>query len=100
LELTPQWTAVWTLFGRCHGRSSGLLIEPIVIRAYFGSGFAHPHLQGGTVGDWPLNVFDDDQAAAELATLRAIAAADIHNLVFRVGGDIRIIPAPVKELSG
>jgi hypothetical protein len=75
-------------------------IEPIVIRAYFGSGFAHPHLQGGTVGDWPLNVFDDDQAAAELATLRAIAAADIHNLVFRVGGDIRIIPATVKELSG
>src|SRR3954451_18535 len=25
-------------------------IEPIVIRAYFGVGFAHPHLQSGTVG--------------------------------------------------
>jgi hypothetical protein len=71
-------------------------IKPIVIRAYFGLGFAHPHLQGGTVGDWPLNVFDDEQAAAELPTLRAIADAEIHNLVFQVGGDIRIIPATVK----
>jgi hypothetical protein len=74
-------------------------IKPIVIRAYFGSAFAHPHLQSGTVGDWPLNVFDDDGAAAELPTLRAMAAADIHNLVFQLGGDIRIIPATLKELN-
>jgi hypothetical protein len=26
-------------------------IKPIVIRAYFGAGFVHPHLQSGTVGD-------------------------------------------------
>jgi hypothetical protein len=68
-------------------------IKPIVLRAYFGSGFAHPHLQSGTVGDWPLNVFDEAQAAAELPTLRAMAAADIHNQVFELGGDVRIIPA-------
>ena len=68
-------------------------INPIVIRAYFGAGFLHPHLQSGTVGDWPLNVFDEEQAAAELPTLRAMAAADLHNLVFQLGGDIRIIPA-------
>jgi hypothetical protein len=74
-------------------------IKPIVIRAYFGSGFAHPHLQSGTVGDWPLNVFDEEQAAAELPTLRAIAAVDIHNLVFQLGGDVRIIPATVKGLD-
>jgi hypothetical protein len=74
-------------------------IEPIVIRAYFGAGFAHPHLQSGTAGDWPLNVFDSDQAAAELPTLRAMAAADIHNLVFQVGGDVRIIPATVKGID-
>jgi hypothetical protein len=67
-------------------------IKPIVIRAYFGVGSPHPHLQGTTVGDWPLNVFDDHQAAGELSTLRAIAAAEIHNLVFQTGGDYRIIP--------
>jgi hypothetical protein len=88
--------AVWTL-SWAEQQAAG--IKPIVIRAYFGLGFAHPHLQGGTVGDWPLNVFDDEQAAAELPTLRAIADADIHNLVFQVGGDIRIIPATVKERS-
>ena len=32
--------------------------------------------------------------------MRAIASADIHNLVFQVGGDIRIIPATVKGLDG
>ena len=66
-------------------------IKPIILRAYFGAGFAHPHLQSGTVGDWPLNVFDEEQAAAEMPTLRAIASADIHNLVFQ--RDYRIIPA-------
>jgi hypothetical protein len=39
------------------------------------------------VGDWPLNVLDDEQAAAELPTLRAIAAAEIHNLVFATWRD-------------
>jgi hypothetical protein len=82
--------AVWALTWR-EQRAAG--INPIVLRAYFGSGFAHPHLQSGTVGDWPLNVFDEAQAAAELPTLRAMAAADIHNLVFELGGDVRIIPA-------
>jgi hypothetical protein len=74
-------------------------INPVVIRAYFGAGFLHPHLQSGTVGDWPLNVFSDEQAAAELPTLRSMAAADVHNLVFQLGGDIRIIPATVQQLD-
>ena len=82
--------AVWALTWP-QQRAAG--INPIVLRAYFGSGFAHPHLQSGTIGDWPLNVFDEAQAAAELPTLRAMAAADIHNLVFELGGDVRIIPA-------
>jgi hypothetical protein len=70
-------------------------ITPLTIRAYFGVGFLHPHLQSSTVGDWPLNVFDDEQAAAEVPTMRAIAAAELQNLVLRLRGDIRIIPAVV-----
>jgi hypothetical protein len=69
-------------------------VSPIVIRAYYGAGFHHPHLQGGTVRDWPLNVFDEDQAAAQVPTLRAMASADLHNLVFQ--RDYRIIPAIVN----
>jgi hypothetical protein len=69
-------------------------ISPVVIRAYYGAGAHHPHLQGGTAGDWPLNVFDQKQAAAELPTLRAVASADLHNLVFQ--RDYRIIPAIVN----
>ena len=72
---------------------------PITIRAYSGRQFLHPHLQGGTVGDWPLNVFDAAQAEGELPTLRAIASADLHNLVFQLGGDYRIIPAVLSSES-
>ena len=75
-------------------------VSPIEIRAYFGIGFLHPHLRGAALGDWPLNVFDEEQAAAELPTLRAIASADIHNLVFQTGGDYRIIPAVLKRGEG
>jgi hypothetical protein len=89
--------AIWELSWP-EQRAAG--VRPILIRAYFGSGFAHPHLQGGSVGDWPLNVFDKDQAAGELPTLRAVAAADIHNLVFELGGDVRVIPATVRGLDG
>ena len=66
-------------------------ISPVIIRAHYGAGAHHPHLRGGTVGDWPLNVLDEKQAAAEVPTLRAIASADLHNLVFQA--DYRIIPA-------
>jgi len=66
-------------------------IPPVTLDAFFGRGFHHPHLRGATVGVWPLNVFSDADAAAELHTLRAIAAADLHNLVFQ--RDYRIVPA-------
>jgi hypothetical protein len=71
-------------------------INPLVIRAYYGVQFLHPHLQSGTVGDWPLNVFDEEEAAAELPTMRAIASAELQNLVLQLGGDTRIIPAVVN----
>jgi hypothetical protein len=80
--------AVWAL-SWAEERSVG--INPIILRAFYSTGAHHPHLQGGTVGDWPLNVFDEEQAAAVLPTLRNIASADIHNLVFQA--DFRIIPA-------
>jgi hypothetical protein len=70
-------------------------ILPISLQAHYGRGFHHPHLRGATVGEWPLNVFTEAQAAAELPTLRAIAAADLHNLVFE--RDYRIVPAIVNN---
>ncbi len=69
-------------------------ISPILLQAFFGAAFLHPHLRGGTVHDWPLNVFTEEQAAAKLSTLREIASAEVHNLVFQ--RDYRIIPATVN----
>ena len=84
--------AVWTLSWP-EQRQAG--IDPITIDATYGAGFHHPHLRGATVGTWPLNVFDDEQARAELPVLRAIAAADLHNLVFQ--RDFRIVPATTRR---
>ena len=66
-------------------------IQPVTLHAFFGHAFHHPHLLGATIGNWPLNVFSKSDALAELPTLRAIASADLHNLVFQ--SDYRIIPA-------
>ena len=82
--VAASWTLSWP--EQRQGR-----LNPVVLQAFFGKGFHHPHLRGGTVGNWPLNVFSDTDAAAELPTLRTIASADLHNLVFQ--RDYRIIPA-------
>jgi hypothetical protein len=82
--LDASWALSWP-----EQRAAG--VEPIVLEACFGGGFHHPHLRGTTVGDWPLNVFSDEDAAAQLPILRAIASGDLHNLVYRA--DYRIVPA-------
>ena len=82
--LAVAWTLSWP-------EQRAADISPITLEAHYGAGFHHPHLHGATVGEWPLNVFDAGQAAAELPTLRAIATADLHNLVFQ--RDFRIVPA-------
>ena len=81
--LNASWTLTWP-----EQRAAG--IDPIVLQAYFGGGFHHPHLRGTTVHDWPLNVFSEEDAAAQLSILRAIASSDLHNLVYL--SDYRIIP--------
>ena len=86
--VAATWSLGWP--EQAHAR-----IRPITLQAFYGVGFHHPHLRGGTVGDWPLNVFSDADAAAELPTLRAIAAADLHNLVFQ--RDYRIVPATARS---
>ena len=82
--LDASWALSWP-----EQRAAG--IPPIVLLAHYGGGFHHPHLRGSTVRDWPLNVFSEEDAAAQLSVLRAIASSDLHNLVFRA--DYRIVPA-------
>jgi hypothetical protein len=82
--------ATWTL-GWPEQKQAG--IPPVTLEAFFGRGFHHPHLRGGTTGNWPLNVFSEADADDELPTLRAIAVVEVHNLVFK--GSYRIIPATV-----
>lgn len=86
--LAVDWTLSWS-----EQRQAG--IAPITLRAHYGLTFHHPHLRGATVQEWPLNVFTEEQAAAEVPVLRAIATADLHNLVFQ--RDYRIVPAIVRE---
>jgi hypothetical protein len=86
--LDSSWTLSWP-----EQRAAG--VQPIVLLAHFGGGFHHPHLRGTTVRDWPLNVFSDEDATAQLSILRAIASGDLHNLVYRA--DYRIVPAVTTD---
>jgi hypothetical protein len=83
-DCTARWILSWP-----EQEQAG--IPPVTLEAFYGHSFHHPHLRGATVGVWPLNVFSAEDAAAELPTLRAIVAADLHNLVFQ--RDFRIVPA-------
>lgn len=83
-DLSATWSLSWQ-------EQKGRRLQPVTLHAFFGHNFHHPHLRGATVADWPLNVFSEGDAAAELPTFRAIAGADLHNLVFQ--SDYRIIPA-------
>ncbi|WP_066945410.1 hypothetical protein [Streptomyces lushanensis] len=84
------WTLSWP-----EQRRAG--IRPITLLAFYGARFHHPHLRGGTVGEWPLNVFSRAQAAAEVPVMRAIVTADLHNLVFQ--RDYRIVPATTGAVA-
>jgi hypothetical protein len=88
--LSTSWALSWP-----EQQAAG--VEPIALQAYFGGGFHHPHLRGTTVHDWPLNVFSDEDAAAQLSILRSIASSDLHNLVYRAGD--RIVPAVNRTAS-
>jgi hypothetical protein len=70
------------------------VVPPVMLYPYFGTGFHHPYLRGGTVGDWPLNAFDVQDATDQLPILRAIATSDLHNLVFQA--DYRIVLAATR----
>jgi hypothetical protein len=80
--LNASWALSWP-------EQRAAKVQPIMLQAHFGSGFHH--LRGTTVQDWPLNVFSEEDAAAQLSILRAIASSDLHNLVYRA--DYRIVPA-------
>jgi hypothetical protein len=82
--LAASWALTWP-----EQRSAA--VSPVVLMAYYGIGFHHPHLRGATVGDWPLNIFTRSDAADQLHLLRAIASAELHNLVFQA--DYTIVPA-------
>src|ERR1700681_3885855 len=86
--MNASWALSWP-----EQRAAG--VEPIVLHAYFGGAFPHPHLRGTTVHEWSLNVFSDEDAAAQLSILRAIASSDLHNLVYR--SNYRIVPAVIAN---
>jgi hypothetical protein len=88
--LNASWVLSWP-----EQRAAG--VQPIVLQVYFGGSSHHPHLRGTTVHDWPLNVFNDEDAAAQLSILRAIVSSDLHNLVYRA--DYRIVPAVTADLA-
>jgi hypothetical protein len=82
--LSRTWSLTWP-----EQRDRG--ISPVELITWFGGAFHHPHLRGATVRDWAFNVYAESDARDLLPVLRAVVAADVHNLIFLA--DWRIIPA-------
>src|SRR5467141_4139770 len=79
--LNASWVLSWP-----EQRAAG--IDPIMLQAYFGGGFHHPHLRGTTVHDWP--VLRHNSKRTENSALPC-----------RDGCPIQVIPSPAsaKNLS-
>ncbi|MFZ4841857.1 hypothetical protein [Mycetocola saprophilus] len=89
--LLASWLLSWP-----EQRAAGQ--APVSVIATYGAEFHHPHVRGATVGQWPLNVDTAKRATELIPLLRSIVAADFHNLVYRTGGDWRIIPVTARGL--
>jgi hypothetical protein len=74
--LNASWLLNWP-----EPRTSG--VQPIMLQAYFGNGFHHPHLRGATVHDWPLKSVKRRGCCGPTTHTPAIASTDLQNLVFR-----------------
>ena len=82
--LLAAWTLSWPA-----QRASGT--EPVTVVAEFAAGFLHPHLRGGTLGWWPLQVTGERDAERQVPVVAAIVEAELHNLVLRTSW--RVVPA-------
>ena len=71
--LSASWALSWP-----EQQAAG--IQPIVLQAYFGGGFHHPHLRGTMVRDWP----------ARFGFSCLIFAAS--SLCLKIGGDAEFLP--------
>jgi hypothetical protein len=92
--------AVWALSWP-EQRATG--INPIIIRAFYSARAHHPHLQGGTVGGWALNVFDEEQAAAEVHSVGRDPQPGLPARLSHHPGDVErthiviIRPSPTRD---
>src|SRR5258708_4701177 len=83
-SLVASWALSWP-------EQSSAGISPVVLMAYYGIGFHHPHLRGATGGDWPLNVFTRSDAA-ELP--RALSDLEIRQIIRQFAPHLPACPPP------
>lgn len=77
-HLVTRWSLTWA-----DQRDAGC--EPVQVAARFAPGHLHPHLGATRARDWPMAVYDDEDARRQLPLLRALAVAELHQRVFEAG---------------
>jgi hypothetical protein len=99
--MVASWSLSWpeqrARVNRQEPPESASPIEPIRVIAWFGATFTHGHLAGSSLGHWPLQVLDAEDAARQEPILRAIVEAELHQRVFE--GGWQILPGYAKRYA-
>jgi hypothetical protein len=90
--LVARWSLSWP--GQ---RDRG--VDPVTVVAWFGATFTHGHLAGASLGHWPLQVTDAEDAGRQAPIVRAIVEAELHQRVFDAL-DWRVITGYARRYPG
>jgi hypothetical protein len=86
--LVARWSLSWPA-------QRELGVDPVTVVAWYGATFTHGHLAGASLGHWPLQVGDEQDAERQAPIVRAIVEAELHQRVFDASW--RVIPGYTRR---
>lgn len=98
--LNGRWTLSWPRLERGLSVYTGEPLRPVTIDAVYPGHWTHGHLARlhtglpAEVTAWPMQVRTEADAARQEPILRAIAEAELHERVYQLDGDWRLVTDP------
>jgi hypothetical protein len=98
--INGSWTLTWPRLERGVNVHNGEPLQPVTIDAVYPGHWTHGHLARlhsglpAEVTAWPMQVRTEADALRQEPILRAIAEAEIHERVYQLNGDWRLVSEP------
>jgi hypothetical protein len=95
--IAASWELGWPAQQTSPGRLRPGPVPPVQVRAIFPMGWTHGHLRGQRLGNWPLQVTSEADAAALEPVIGAIIAAEMHEVIYESGATWQAITGYVRK---